>query len=43
MALHVDCYRIHGDMRGSHLDMDSKCCGVASQPLWADAELIYRR
>src|SRR5688572_11135910 len=42
VALHVDCYGIHGDVGGCRFHVHGERRGVPAQALWAYAEQVHR-
>src|SRR5512134_1781509 len=42
VALHVDCHRVHRDVRRRELDVHGERGRVAAEPLRSDTELIHR-
>ena len=40
MALHIDCNRVHSDMRGSQFHMDRKRRAITPKSLRTNSELI---
>src|SRR5688572_7172458 len=42
VALHVDRYGVHGDVRGRRLDMDGERGGITAETLRPDAEHVHR-